>query len=101
MLIVGSDNMLSVGRDNMLIVGSDDAMIKSTKNMLKFKFDMKDMGLADVILGIKILRASNGHFVSQTHYVNKILRKFNKDDTIVASKHATYSASIVEEGISV
>ncbi|KAL9447409.1 hypothetical protein AB3S75_014971 [Citrus x aurantiifolia] len=34
--------------DDMLIVGSNDDMIKSTKNMLKSKFDMKDMGFADV-----------------------------------------------------
>ena len=38
---------------NMLIVGSDDKIITSTKNMLNSRFDMKDMGLADVILGIK------------------------------------------------
>ena len=31
--------------DDMLIIGSDDKMIKSTKDMLKSKFDMKDMGL--------------------------------------------------------
>ena len=67
----------------MLIVGSDDDMIKSTKNMLKSKFDMKDMGLADVILGIKISRASNELILSQTHYVDKILGKFNKDDNTV------------------
>ncbi|GJR30556.1 retrotransposon protein, putative, ty1-copia subclass [Tanacetum coccineum] len=36
--------------DDMLIVGRNDKMIKSTKVMLKSKFDMKDMGLADVIL---------------------------------------------------
>ena len=70
--------------DDMLIVGSDDDMIKSTKNMLKSKFDMKDMGLADVILGIKISRASNRHILSQTHYVDKILRKFNKDDNTMS-----------------
>ncbi|GKF45363.1 retrotransposon protein, putative, ty1-copia subclass [Tanacetum coccineum] len=35
--------------DDMLIIGSNDKMIKSTKDMLKSKFDMKDMGLADVI----------------------------------------------------
>ena len=45
--------------DDMLIVGSDDKMIKSTKNMLNSKFDMKYMGLADVILGIKIIRTSD------------------------------------------
>ena len=69
--------------DDMLIVGSDDDMIKSTKNMLKSKFDMKDMGLADVILVIKSLTASNGLILSQTHYVDKILGKFNKDDNIM------------------
>ena len=45
--------------DEILIVDSDDKMIKSTKNMLNSRFDMKDMGLADVILGIKITRISN------------------------------------------
>ncbi|KAH9752530.1 hypothetical protein KPL71_014732 [Citrus sinensis] len=70
--------------DDMLIVGSDDDMIKSTKNMLKSKFGMKEMGLTDVILGIKISKASNGLILSQTHYVDKILEKFNKDDNTVS-----------------
>ncbi|GJU01112.1 retrotransposon protein, putative, ty1-copia subclass [Tanacetum coccineum] len=39
---------------------NNDKMIKSTKDMLKSKFDMKDMGLADVILRIKIIRNQNG-----------------------------------------
>ncbi|KAH9768531.1 hypothetical protein KPL71_011635 [Citrus sinensis] len=92
--------------DDMLIVGSDDGMIKSTKNMLKSKFDMKDMGLADVILGIKISSASNGLILSQTHYVDKILGKFNKDDNTVSktllntsihlSKNRGYDISQVE-----
>ena len=49
---------------NMLIVGSDDKIITSTKNMLNSRFDMKDMGLADVILGIKIIRTSYGIILS-------------------------------------
>ena len=44
--------------DDMLLVGSDDNMIASTKNMLNSRFDMEDMGLANVILGIKIKRTS-------------------------------------------
>ncbi|GJS93742.1 retrovirus-related pol polyprotein from transposon TNT 1-94 [Tanacetum coccineum] len=59
--------------DDMLIVGSNDKIIRSTKDMLKSKFDMKDMGLADVILGIKIIRTQNGLVLSQAHYVDKIL----------------------------
>lgn len=70
--------------DDMLIVGSDDKMITSTKNMLNSRFDMKDMGLADVILGIKIKRTSNELILSQSHYVDKILGKFDKDNSGVA-----------------
>lgn len=40
--------------DEMLIVGNDDKMIIFTNNMLKSSFDMKKIGLANVILGIKI-----------------------------------------------
>ena len=39
---------------------SDDKMIVSTKNMLNSRFDMKDKGPADVIVGIKIIRAIDG-----------------------------------------
>ncbi|XP_022858083.1 uncharacterized protein LOC111379008 [Olea europaea var. sylvestris] len=48
------------------------------------KFDMKDMGLVDVILRIKITRTPNGLVLSQSHYIDKILDKFNKSDTTVA-----------------
>jgi len=67
----------------MPIVGNNDKIVKSTKKMLNSKFDMKDMGLADVILGIKISRNANGLVLTQSHYVDKILEKFNKSDTSV------------------
>ena len=70
--------------DDMLIIGSNDKMIKSTKDMLKSKFDMKDMGLADVILGIKIIRTQNGLVLSQAHYVDKILNTHNAGDSGLA-----------------
>ena len=65
----------------MLIVGSDDMMITSTKNRLNSRFDMKYMRLADVILGIKIKRTSDGLILSQSHYVDNILGKFDKDNS--------------------
>ena len=67
--------------DDMLIVDSDDKMIVSTKNMLNSRFDMKDMRLAHVILGIKILRTSYELILSQSHYVDNILGKFDKDNS--------------------
>ncbi|CAL9001518.1 unnamed protein product [Prunus brigantina] len=39
---------------------------------------MKDMGIADVILGIKISRTSDGIVLSQSHCIEKILAKFGK-----------------------
>ncbi|RVW48151.1 Retrovirus-related Pol polyprotein from transposon TNT 1-94 [Vitis vinifera] len=59
---------------DMLIVGSDDKMITSTKNMLNSRFDMKDMGLADVILGIKIKRTSNELILNIAYAVGKLSR---------------------------
>nr|GEV69300.1 Gag-Pol polyprotein [Tanacetum cinerariifolium] len=65
--------------DDMLIVRSNDKMIKSTKDMLKSKFDMKDMGFVDLILGRKIIRTQNGLVLSQAHYVDKILNTRDSD----------------------
>ena len=44
--------------------------------MLASKFDMKDLGVADVILGVNILKTSNGITLSQTHYIQKVLENF-------------------------
>ena len=64
----------------MLIISSDDKMVTSTKNMLNSRFDMTYLGLVDVILGIKIKRTSNGLILSQPHYDDNIVRKFDKDN---------------------
>ena len=58
--------------DDMLIIGSNHEMIQSIKKVLTSKFDTKDLEVADLILGIKISRTSEGYILSQTHYVEKI-----------------------------
>ena len=50
--------------------------IINTKSFLRSKFDMKDLGEAKVILGIKITRTLNGLNLSQEHYIEKILKRF-------------------------
>ncbi|KAJ9548625.1 hypothetical protein OSB04_021168 [Centaurea solstitialis] len=49
-------------------------MIRSTKDMLKSKFDMKDMGLSYVILGIKITRTQNSLVLDLAYAVSKLSR---------------------------
>ncbi|GJR56915.1 zinc finger, CCHC-type containing protein [Tanacetum coccineum] len=41
---------------------------------------MKDIGEADVILGIRIKREDKGIKITQSHYIEKILKKFKCDD---------------------
>jgi hypothetical protein len=37
---------------------------------------MKDLGVADVILNIKLTRNENGIILNQSHYVKKMLCRF-------------------------
>ncbi|KAK6142803.1 hypothetical protein DH2020_023151 [Rehmannia glutinosa] len=84
--------------DDMLIMGSIHDLIMNTKTMLKKNFDMKDMELSDVILGIKISRTSDGIVLSQSHYVESILRKFNAFDSLSAKTCRSKSTLGREKG---
>ncbi|GJV05591.1 zinc finger, CCHC-type containing protein [Tanacetum coccineum] len=66
--------------DDMLIFGTDQVQVDLTKEFLLSRFSMKDMGEADVILGIRIKHESNGIAISQSHYIEKVLKKFNYFD---------------------
>ncbi|GJU14629.1 zinc finger, CCHC-type containing protein [Tanacetum coccineum] len=48
-----------------------------TKEFVSSRFSMKDMGEADVMLDIRIKHKSNRIAISQSHYIEKVLRKFN------------------------
>ncbi|KAL0327941.1 UNVERIFIED_CONTAM: Retrovirus-related Pol polyprotein from transposon TNT 1-94 [Sesamum calycinum] len=69
----------------------------------KNKFEMKDMGEADVILGIKLIRSTDGIAISQSHYVEKILEKFGYQNSRIAK--TPYDSSVAlfknESGVSV
>ncbi|KAF3633924.1 putative glucan endo-1,3-beta-glucosidase A-like [Capsicum annuum] len=54
----------------------DISDITATKRMLESKFDMKDLGVLDVILGIRIHRTLQGLALSQSHYIEKVLDRF-------------------------
>ncbi|GKA66189.1 zinc finger, CCHC-type containing protein, partial [Tanacetum coccineum] len=51
-----------------------------TKEFLSSRFSMNDMGEAEVILGIRIKHESNEIAISQSHYIEKVLKKFNYFD---------------------
>ncbi|GKD92154.1 zinc finger, CCHC-type containing protein, partial [Tanacetum coccineum] len=59
--------------DDMLIFGTDQVQVDLTKEFLSSKFSIKDMGEADVILGIRIKYGNNGIAISQSHYIKKVI----------------------------
>ena len=64
--------IISLYVDDMLIFGSNMHVINETKNILKSNFDIKDLGEANSILGMKIIKACDGIYLDQSHYVEKI-----------------------------
>jgi hypothetical protein len=62
--------------DDLLIFGINIDVVHEAKRFLSSNFDMKDMCEANVILGIKVLRDNNCIILSQSHYVEKILKRF-------------------------
>ncbi|CAM8913427.1 unnamed protein product [Rhodiola kirilowii] len=68
--------------DDMLIFSACLDAINETKNFLSSKFEMKDFGEVDVILGVRVTKFDKGYMLSQTHYVEKILKKFDCFDVV-------------------
>nr|GFB45332.1 zinc finger, CCHC-type [Tanacetum cinerariifolium] len=54
--------------------------VDKTKRFLSLRFSVKDMGEAVGILGINIKRKNKGIVITQSHYIEKILKKFNRDN---------------------
>ena len=69
--------ILSLYEDNILLVGNDKKMIVTTKVWLFSNFDIKGMGEASYVLGVKIFRDHSRNFLglSQETYIRKILER--------------------------
>ena len=59
--------------DDILIFGTNINAINEVKSFLSKSFDMKDLGEADVILNIKLIKDESGITLTQSHYVEKVL----------------------------
>ncbi|GKD82563.1 zinc finger, CCHC-type containing protein, partial [Tanacetum coccineum] len=79
--------------------------VKTSDNFVKFadkttnQFSMKDMGVADVILGIRIKHESNGIAISQSHYIEKVLKKFNYFDCTLVSTPMDTSEKLMPNNV--
>ena len=69
--------------DNILLIGNDFEMLSKVKIQLATQFQMKDLGEAQYVLGIKIIRDRTKKIIalSQENYINSILSKYNIQDS--------------------
>jgi hypothetical protein len=73
----GEGVILCLYVEDILILGTSLDVIKETKDFLSNNFEMKDLGEANVILNIKLLREGNGRItLVQSHYVENVLSRF-------------------------
>ncbi|GKC39302.1 zinc finger, CCHC-type containing protein, partial [Tanacetum coccineum] len=73
-------------------------VVDPTKEFLSSRFSMKDMGEADIILSIRIKdikHKSIGIAISQSHYIKKVLKKFNYFDCTLVSNPMETSEKIM------
>jgi hypothetical protein len=69
--------------DDILLIENDIPILEVVKSSLRKSFSMKDLGEAVYILGTKIYRDISKRLIglSQDAYINKILNKFNMQDS--------------------
>nr|GEY75526.1 hypothetical protein [Tanacetum cinerariifolium] len=79
------DKEVYMNQPQGFIMPGNEKKVDPTKEFLSSRFSIKDMREVDVILGIRIKPKSNGIAISQTHYIEKVLKKFNYFDCTPAS----------------
>ncbi|GAB2268687.1 hypothetical protein Dimus_038729 [Dionaea muscipula] len=69
--------------DDILLIGNDISALSSVKVWLSSQFDMKDLGEAAYILGIKLLRDRQKRMLglSQARYIDVIFAHFSMQDS--------------------
>ena len=62
--------------DDMLIFGTNMKGVRKIKKYISSMFQMKDSNEVDTILGIKIKKHNKVFALCQSHYVEKVLQRF-------------------------
>ena len=69
--------------DDILLIGNDVGVMSSVKIWLSSQFDMKDLGKANFILGIKLWQDRKNRMLSlsQAGYIDKVLERFSMQNS--------------------
>jgi hypothetical protein len=75
-MVGGKSVILCLYVDDILIFGTNIDSINKVKSFLLKSFDMKNLGEANVILNLKLIKDESGITLLQSHYVEKVLSRF-------------------------
>ena len=75
--------ILSFYIDDILLAGNDMSVIVATREWLSSQFEIKDMGEANYVLGVKIVRDQQKKllYLSQETYIKKVLERFHMNNS--------------------
>jgi len=80
---IQDDVLLLLYVDDMLIVFNPSKAIEvaqTTKNRLLKKYKITDLGEVKRFLGLEVKRDTDGYYLSQAHYINDIVKRFQLED---------------------
>ena len=66
--------------DDILVAAKTEDLLVGTKNLLKERFKMKDLGPVSWFLGIQFKQTSSGISMNQSHYLLGVLERFQMSD---------------------
>jgi hypothetical protein len=78
--------IIGVHVDDFMITGEDEAAIGKVKRQLEGRFEMKDLGEAENILGIRIRRHNGKLTIDQSQFAKETVAQFLYDNSM---RHAT------------
>lgn len=74
------DVVVAIYVDDILVFGASEEVISETKSNLAKKFKMVDSGPVDFFLGLQVVRSIHGFGLTQTHYIDRLLKEFGMED---------------------
>ena len=76
--ILGNDVILIVYVDDIILFGRNQININFVVNLLKTKFDIKELGKTKKLLGIEFEELNGELFIHQNSYIEKVCRHYEK-----------------------
>ncbi len=67
--------------DDIIFGSNDEAMSQNFASVMQKEFEMSLLGELTYFLGLQVQQNKDGIFLSQTKYLNQILKKYGMEDS--------------------